>query len=157
MAATSNTVHTRVVCAMGGKRLIQKNCLQWCRTIETDSRMRVCAIYNIRFIRMNCVWLGNTMETVQMNKMFVIHGKQVRNQKYVRRLVITQKIAANKLCVLWANDWWYTIVNDWWNYHRQFPSLVRVQCDLLCLENNNMYTYKDTIAKGNYTSNYIGG
>ena len=35
-----------------------------------------------------------------MNKMCVIRGKQVCNQKCVRRPIITQMVAANKTCVL---------------------------------------------------------
>ena len=75
------------------------------------SQMKACAIYSIRFTGMNCVLLGNTMETVQLNKMCVIRGKQVRNQKCVRRPIIAQTITANK------------------------------PCDLLCLQKNNMYIY----------------
>ena len=55
--------------------------------------------------------LHNTMETVQLNKMCVICGKVVRDQKCVRRQIITQMMAANK------------------------------PCDLLCLQKNNMYIY----------------
>ena len=76
------------------------NCLRWGGTKEMGSQMKVCAIYNIRFTRMNCVWLGNSMEMVQLNKKCVIHGKQVRNQKSVRRPIITQTIAANNPCEL---------------------------------------------------------
>ena len=55
--------------------------------------------------------LRNTMEMVQLNKMCVIRGKQVRDQKCVRRPIITQTIAANK------------------------------PCELLYLQQNNMYIY----------------
>ena len=44
--------------------------------------------------------LHNTMKMVQLNNMCVIHGKQVRDQKCVRRPIITQTIAANKPCDL---------------------------------------------------------
>ena len=55
--------------------------------------------------------LRNTMETVQLNNMCVIRGKQVHDKKCVRIPIITQTIAANKLC------------------------------DLPCLQKNNMYIY----------------
>ena len=78
-----------VACAMQGRQFSSINCLQWGGTKETGSQMNVCAIYSIWFTRMNCVWLGNSMEMVQLNKKCVIHGKQVRNQKCVRRPIIT--------------------------------------------------------------------
>ena len=40
------------------------------------------------------------MEMVQLNKMCVIRGKHVRNQKCVRRPIITQTVAANKTYVI---------------------------------------------------------
>ena len=55
--------------------------------------------------------LRKTMEMVQLNNMCVIHGKQVRDQKCVRRPIITQSTVANK------------------------------PCDLLCVQKNNMYIY----------------
>ena len=55
-------------------------------------QMRVCAIYGMQFTRINCVLLGNTMETIQLNNMCVIRGKQVCDQKCVRRLIITQRL-----------------------------------------------------------------
>ena len=110
MTDASNMVQNLVACAMQGIWFSSINCLGWGGTKETGSQMKACAIYSIRFTRMNCVWLVSTMETVQLNKMCVIREKQVRNQKCVRRPIITQTInAANK------------------------------PCDLLCLQKNNMY------------------
>ena len=111
MTDAPNTVQILVACAMQGIWFSSINCLWWGGTKEMGSQMKVCAIYIIRFTRMNCVWLGNTMEMVQLNKMCVIRGKQVCNHKCVRRPIITQTIAANK------------------------------PCDMLCLQNNNMYIY----------------
>ena len=56
------------------------------RSKRNGSQMMVCAIYSIRFTRMNFVSSGNTMETVRLNKMCVIGGKQVHNQKCVRSI-----------------------------------------------------------------------
>jgi hypothetical protein len=67
--------------------------------------------------------------------MCVIRGKQVSNQKYVGRPIITQLIAPNKIYVLWqtvggkqlsAID---EIITD------GFRSLIRMRCDLLSLHN----------------------
>ena len=66
---------------------------------ETVSPIKVCAMYSIRFTRMNCLWLGKRTEMVQYNKTCVIRGKQVCNQKCVRRPIITQTIASNKMYV----------------------------------------------------------
>ena len=92
MTDASNTVQNLVVCAMQGIQFSSINYLRWWGTKETGSQMKDYAMYNIRFTRMNCVWLGNTMETIQLNKMCVICGKQVRNQKCVRRPIITQRL-----------------------------------------------------------------
>ena len=100
MTNASDMVQYLVACAMQGIRFSSINCLGWGGTKEMRSQMKACAIYNIRFTRMNCVWLGNTMEMVQLNKMCVIRGKQVHNQKCVRRPIITQTIAAYKPCEL---------------------------------------------------------
>ena len=89
--------------------------------MKRSARSKVCAIYGMRFTRMNCLRWDMRTETVQMNKMYVIRGKQVCNQKRVWRPITTQMITANKPCVLWANDWWYTIVSDWWKHHRRVP------------------------------------
>ena len=55
------------------------------------------------------------------NKMCVIRGKYVCNRKRVQRPITIQMITANKPCVLWANDCWYTTVSDWWKHHRRVP------------------------------------
>ena len=145
----SNTVQFLVACAMKGIRFSLVNCLRWGGIKDTGSQMKACAIHSIWFTRMNYLWLGNTKETVsqikgvcdiqlavhsdelfalrhetetvQMNKMCVIRGKQVCNRKHVRRPITTQTITANKPCVLWANDCWYTIVRDWWKHHWRVP------------------------------------
>ena len=75
----------------------------------------------MRFTRMNCLRWDMRTETVQMNKMCRIRGKQVCNRKHVRRPITTQTITANKSCVLWANDCWYTIVSDWWKCQQWVP------------------------------------
>ena len=136
-------------CAIHSIRFTGMNCLWLGNKKETGSQMKVCAIYSIRFTQMNCLWLGNTKETVsqikgvcniqravhsdelfalrhrakmvQMNKIYVIWGKRVCNRKRVQRPITTQTITANKQCVLWANDCWYTIVSDWWKHHRRVP------------------------------------
>ena len=79
---------------------------------------------------------------VQLNKMCVVHGKQVCNQKCVRRLIITQTILISHTCcgqtrpsiLLLAIDEFMT--ND-------FPSMFCVRCD--CIQNDNIYTNKDMI------------
>ena len=92
----------------------------------------MCAIYDMRFTRMNCLHWDMRTEMVQLNKMCVICGKQVRNCKRVRRLITTQIITANKPCVLWANDCWYTIVSDWWKHHRRVAPRLKAT-DLPCI------------------------
>ena len=140
MTDASNTVQILVACAMQGIRFSSINCLGWGGTKETGSQIKACAIYSIRFTRMNCVWWGNTMETVQLNKMCVIRSKQACNLKCVRRPIITQTIAANKPCVFGANAWWYIIVSDWWNHHRQVPR--HGPCAMsLHTEQQHMYLY----------------
>ena len=67
---------------------------------KRPARSMVCAMYIIRFTRMNCLWLGKRTETVQYNKMCVIRGKQVCNQKCARRPIITQTIASSKTYVI---------------------------------------------------------
>ena len=137
------------VCVMYNIRFTRMNCLWLGKTKEKGSHMKVCAIYIIRFTQMNYLWLGNTKETVsqikgvcdirhavhsdelfalrhenrnvQMNKMCVIRGKQVCNRKCGRGPITTQTITPIKMCVLWANDCWYTIVSDWWKHHRRVP------------------------------------
>ena len=89
MTDASNTVQILVACAMQGIRFSSINYLGWGGTKEMGSQMKAFAIYNRRFTKMNCVWVGNTMETVQLNKMCVIRGIHVRNQKCVRRPIIT--------------------------------------------------------------------
>ena len=83
--------------------------------------MNVCGIYGIQFTRMNCLRWAKRTEMVQLNKMFVIRGKQVCNRKCVGRPIRTQTVPINKPCVLWAKDCWYTIVSDWWKHHRRVP------------------------------------
>ena len=75
----------------------------------------------MRFTRMNCLRWDMRTEMVQMNKICVIRGRQVCSRKRVRRPITTQTITTSKPCVLWANDWWYTIVSDWWKHHRRVP------------------------------------
>ena len=89
----------------------------------------------MRFTRMNCLCWDMRTETVQMNKMCVIGGKQVCNEKRLRRPIRTQTITANKPCVLWAIDCRYTIVRDWWNITDGFHCLVHVRRDFLCPHN----------------------
>ena len=74
MAEPSNTVQILVACAMQGIWLIQTNCLQLDRTIETGSHINVCAIYGIQFAPMNCLLLGKATETDSQIKVCVIYG-----------------------------------------------------------------------------------
>ena len=121
MLEPSNMVPILVACAMKGKRFSSIYCLRWGGTKETGSQMKACAIHIIQFTRMNCLYWAKRTEMVQLNKMRVIHDKQVCSRKRVGRPITTQTITANKPCVLWANDCWYTIVSDWWKHHRQVP------------------------------------
>ena len=75
---------------------------------------------------------------VQYNKMCVIRGKHVCNQKCVQRPIITHTVAANKTCVLCdviagiqlsVMD---EIIPDGFHY------LVHVRCELLCLQSINI-------------------
>ena len=118
---TTETGSNINVCTIYGIQFASMNYFLLGKATETVSQIKVCVIYGIQFTRMNYLRWAKRTEMVQLNKMCVIHGKQVCSQKCVGRPITTQTIPVNKPCVLWANDCWYTIVNDWWNQHRWVP------------------------------------
>ena len=91
-----------IVCVIIGlhTHLWLYTCLSHITHIFLSWTVSVLLAQSKHFSRVNCLPWAKRMETVQFNEMCVIRGKQVCDQKYVRRPIITQTIAANKMCLL---------------------------------------------------------
>ena len=90
---------------------------------------------------------------VQYNKMYVIRDKQVCNQKFVRRPIITQTVAANKTYVLCdgiayrTTTYIHTLIRTW--FHNQIKHRITQVATAHMTFSHTKVNY--------YMHNYIGG